>query len=132
MVDENIILFRHRRARAFVFALDGGQNRLHARRHPAIEITVMEPRRNLFINNLFPSRIGQDAFQPITHFQKHGAVLDENEKHSAIVFILLPHFPCARHADGVILNGRIRLHLRVNDNEDLVGTLPLKIFQRSV
>lgn len=132
MVDKDVIALGHRRARPFVFALNGGQNRLYARSTAAIKIAVVKTRRDLLVNNPFAKRIRQHGFQSIADLQKHLVALDKNKKHRAVVSILLTDFPGPRHADGVIINGRIRLHRRVDGDQDLVERLPLKIFERAV
>lgn len=129
MVNQNIILGL---AVAFVFSLHGGQNRLNTSSATAIVIAHLKARRDLFVNDAFADRIGQDAFQSVTNLQKHLVVLGENEKHRTVVIVLLSHFPRTRHAYGVILDGRVRLQRRINGDEDLVGALPLEIFQRAV
>ena len=105
-------LFRHRRSVSLVFTLGRREDCLHPRRQAAVEIAGLETRRDLLVNDAFAKRIGQDAFQSVADFNEHLVVLDENEKHRPVVFALLPHLPRPRHAHGVILNGRVRLHLR--------------------
>ena len=122
----------HGRAGAFIFAFRGGHNGLHARSQTSIEIVVVKTRRNLFINDTLAQRIGQHAFQSVTHLHKHLMILNKNKKDHAVVLVLLAHFPGARDANSVIFDGRIRLHRRENRDENLVGSLPLKIFQRAV
>ena len=125
-------LFRHRRSGSLVFALGRRENCLHACRQAAVEVAGLETRRDLLVNDAFAKRIGQDAFQSVADLQKHLVVLHKNEEHRPVVFVLLPHLPRPRHAHGVIVNGRIRLHLRENGHHDLVGALALEIFQRLV
>lgn len=93
------------RAIPFILALHGSQNRLNACRATAIKVAGLETRRDLFVNDAFAKRVGQNAFQSITDLQKHLVVLGENEKYRAVVIVFLPHFPRARHAYGVIFDG---------------------------
>ncbi len=135
MIDENIVLWMalsHSRSVAFIFAFRGRHNGLHARSQTSIEIVVVKTRRNLFINDTLAQCIGQNAFKSITHLDEHLVVVDKNEQHYAVVFFFLPNLPCSKHPDSVIINGRIRLHRRENRDENLVGSLSLKIFQRAV
>ena len=125
-------VFRYGRPRPLVFAFDRGQNRLYARRQAAVEITGPEARRDFFINDTFAERIRQRTFQPIAHLEKHFVVLNENEEHRSVVFIFLAHLPRARHPYGVIVNGRVRLHLRKHSHDDLVGGLAFKLLKQLI
>jgi len=129
VIDKNVIL---RPTCALVFPLYRRQNRLHARRATAVKIVVMEPWRDLLVNDPFAQGIRQNPLQSVPHFQKHRVVLDKNKKDCAIIFFFLSHLPGASHANSVILDGRIGLHLWIDGHEDLVGALPLKIFERAV
>ena len=127
-----IHLFSHRRSGSRVFALGGRKDRLYTRRQPAVEITGLETGGNLLVNDSLAQRIRQDALQSIAHLQKHFVVLDENEEHGPVVFVLLSHLSSPRHAHGIIFNGRIRLHRRKYRDQNLLGSLTLKIFERLV
>ena len=125
-------MFRHRRSVSPIFTFDRRENRLHSRRQAAVKVAGPETRRDFLVNDAFAKRIGQDAFESVTDFQKHFVVLDKNEEHRPVVFALLPHLPRPRHAHGVIVNRRVRLHLRIDGDQDLVGALALEIFERLV
>ena len=125
-------LSRHGRSVSPVLALDRRENRLYACRQAAVKIAGPETRRDFLVNDAFAERVGQDAFQSVADLQKHLVVLHKNKEHRPVVFALLPHLPRPGHAHGVIVNGRVRLHLWEDGHHDLVGTLALEIFERLV
>ncbi len=125
-------IFRHRRSVSLVFAFDRREHRLHPCRQAAVEIAGPEPRRDFLVNDALAQRVGQDAFQSVADFDEQLVVLDKNEEHRPVVFALLPHLPRPRHPHGVIVDGRIRLHLREDGHHDLVGALAFEVFERLV
>ena len=110
----------NRVACAFVFAPGRGENRGHACAQAAVEIAVAEPRLQLVINDLLGQRIRQRAFQAVADLQIHLMVLDEHEQHRPVVLRLLPHLPRLGHSHGIVLDGGVRLHLRIHRHQDLV------------
>ena len=112
-----------------VFAFGCGHDGLHAHGKSAVVVAGFEMRGDLFFNNSLAQRIGQNAFETITNLQIHFAILNEHEENRAVVFDFLPDAPPPRHADRVIFNGRIRLHLRVDGNDDLLGSLALEFLE---
>jgi hypothetical protein len=119
-------------ARAFIFPLYRGHDCLHPIKTAAVIVARLEAWRDLLVNDAFANRIRQRAFQSVPDLDEHRVVLCKNEKHHAVVLRFLAHLPRPRYTHSIILDGRIRLHFRINDNEDLVGALPLKTFERGV
>ena len=135
VINQNVIWLTalgHSHPVAFVFAAYRGQNRMHAGSATTVEISTVEPRRNLLVYDPFTQRVGQNAFQSVAHLQKHLVVLDEDKQHRAVILFFLADFPRAGHSHGVILDGGVRLHCWEDGNQDLVGALALKIFELGV
>src|SRR4051812_48448715 len=59
--------------------------------------------------------------------QIHLAVLHKNKKDRAVVFPLLTDAPLLFDPEGVIENVRVTLHLRIDGDDDLVGSLALEL-----
>ena len=95
-------------------------------------IPRFETRLDFILGDLFAKRIRQDAFQAVADLQKHLAILNEDKQYDAVVLGLLPNPPGARDADGVIIDGRIGLHLRINRDPDLVAGRAFEAFQLRV
>lgn len=112
-----------------VFAFDCGQDALHALSEAAVVISGFETRGDLFIDDSLGQDIGQSSFETVTDLYIHFAVLNKNEESGAIVLNLLSDMPAAEDAHGVILNGRIRLHLWIDGNDDLRGGLALEVLE---
>ena len=55
-----------------------------ARAHAAIVVPGLETRRDFIGDDVLALRIGQHAFQPVAHLQKHFVILHKNEKHRAV------------------------------------------------
>lgn len=132
MLNLPVLTLVYCRPRPLVFTFGRRQDRLHPGREAAVEISAFETRRNLFVNDSFAQCVRQYSFQTVAHFHKHGVILHKYKKHRAVVLAFLPHFPSAGHPHSIILNRRGRLHLRKNRHQDLLGGLPLKVFQRPV
>ena len=73
------MVFVNRCPRSLVFPLRRRQDRLHPGRQAAVEISRLEPRSYLLVNNSFAQRIGQDSFQTITYFYEKGVILYEDK-----------------------------------------------------
>ena len=114
---------------ALVFAFGCGQDGLHAFSETAVIIAGFKTRGDLLVNNSLGQRIRQNTFKAVTHLQKHFAILNEHEEYRAVVFGLLPDAPFPRDAHGVIFDGGVRLHLRIDGNENLLGGLALEILE---
>ena len=123
------VFFCGRVSGAFVLALC----RLHDRRDTGAQaagiIALAKVRLQFVFQDAFGYRIRQRAFQAIADLQVHLVILDEHEQHRAVALFFLSDAPRFRDADGVILDGRIRLHLREDRDENLVGGLALELLQ---
>ena len=124
--------FCHGRSRAMIFSLDSGQYGRHPGRHAPVEIARFEARGELFVNDALAEGVGQDGFQTITRLQKKFVILNENEQHRPIIPILLADTPGAEDPHAIVGDVRVRLQLRVNGDENLIGALALEIFERLV
>jgi hypothetical protein len=78
---------------------------MHTRSQAAVKIAGLETRRDLFINDPFAKRVGQNAFQSVPNLQKHFVVLDKNKEYCSIVLVALSHLPGSRHAHCIIFDG---------------------------
>ena len=116
----------------FIFTFGRGNDGLDAGRQATVKIARFKTWRNLFINDALAERVRQNPLQPITRLQKHSVILDKDKEHRAVVFILVANSPGPEDADAIIIHRGIGLHLRKNGDDDLLGSLALKIFQRLV
>jgi hypothetical protein len=78
---------------SFVFVPGRGKDGVDPRGQASGIIPRFETRLNFILGDLFANGIRQDAFQPVSHLDKHLSVLSENEHHHAVVLVLLPNFP---------------------------------------
>jgi len=117
---------------SFVFMPGRGKDGVDPGGQTSGIIPRFETRLDFILGDLFAKRIGQDAFQAVADLHKHLAILNENKQNDAVIPGLLPNPPGTRHADGVIIDGRIGLHLRINRNTNLVAGCALEVFQQAV
>jgi hypothetical protein len=113
----------------FIFILGRRQNGIHPGGQSARIILRLKTRFDFILRDLLARRIRQNALQTVTHLNEHLPVLNEHKKNNAIVLDLLSDFPGARHANGVIVNRRVGLHLRINRHKDLIARRLLESFE---
>ncbi len=117
------------RAGAFVFAFGRGDNGINACGQAARVVAGFEPRLDFVFGDLLASGVGQRAFKAVTDFDEHLAVLNEDEKNSAIVFIFLSDAPGSENAVCVIRDVRVGFHFRIDRHDDLVTGRFFEIFK---
>src|ERR1043165_6423468 len=103
-----------RPAGPLVFASDRLQDAVNSRANPPFVIALLKARLDLLFDDPFGGHIRQRALQSVPPFYPHFPVLDEYKKNRAIVLRLLPPPPGPRHPNRIILQRRIRLHLRID------------------
>lgn len=116
----------------FVFVLGCGENGVNPGGQSPRVITRLETRFDFVFRDLFAQGVWQRAFQAVAGLNGHLPILDKDEKNDAIVFEFLSDPPDTGNADGVIINGRVGLHLRINRNDHLIAGCFLEVFQLCV
>ncbi len=116
-------------AGAFVLAFGGRDNRVDAGRHAAVKIALLQPGRDLGVDDLLGRRIRQRTFKAVANLDEQLVILREDEQDDSVVPRLLACLPGLGQADGVILDRGIRLHLGIDGDEELVGGLAFKLGQ---
>ena len=109
--------------------IDGGDHRVDACRQAAVDVTRLEAWGDLVGGDVLAGRIGQRAFETAPGLNPELVVLEKHEENRPVVLVLLPDLPRAENAQAVVIDGGIRLHLRVDDDENLIGSLLLQLDQ---
>ena len=71
----------------------------------AVDIALPEQRRDGVADDAPGGDIGQRAFQPVAHFNAHGAVLQCHQQQHAIIGFLAAQLPGLGHAQRILLDG---------------------------
>ncbi len=116
-------------AGSLVFAAHRLHHRGHARFQSAGVVAFLEERRDNVVGDVEAGRIGQRTFHAVAGLDKHLAVFDEDEKHSAVVASFLADTPGLRDALGVIGDRRFALHRAVNRDHDLGRSIAFELRQ---
>ena len=116
-------------AGALIFPLGRSNHCGNAGAQSAVEVTLLETGSDFVVEDLFAKRVRQGAFQAVTGGNPHEMVLHKDKQDRAVVLAFHANFPGAIDLHGVVINGRVRLHLGINHDAQLGRGLPLKIFQ---
>lgn len=106
---------------ALVFASCGGHESGDAGGEAVVEIAGFESGRDLFLDDAIGDGIGDDAFETVSDFNAHFAILDEDEEDEAVVFIFLADAPGAEGLDGEIFEGGVGGEFGKDSHDDLAG-----------
>src|SRR5579883_1998065 len=115
-----------------VLALGSGHHRLNSRAQAPGVVAGLESRLDLFLDDSLGCCVGKCSLQAIPDLYEHLAVLDEHEKNRAVILRFLPDPPRLGYPHCVIIDGRIRIHLRVNNHQDLIGGFTFELLQAPI
>ncbi len=121
------MLFRNRFSRSFVLAPDRFADQIDPGGEGAFIIATAEMGLDMVLGDVECRNVRQRTFEAVADLNKHLAILNEDEQHDAVSFILLADTPGLGDTLCVILNRRIALHFRKYRDHDLIGRFTLEL-----